>query len=158
MDNQEPKFTRAATAHVLGVSSDRLKDWSSGKPWTVRPSLSALGRGSRTIYSTADLYLGCIALVLSWGGMSCKTIARILPEIACHLEWFAPETRGILRFHSLETQSPGVEHAPSDAHNSESIKFYLGHGRTQCHHLNLKGILDWIDERVRDLKPGPYDA
>jgi hypothetical protein len=161
MEKQEPKFTRAATAHVLGVSSDRLKDWSRGKPWILRPSVSSLGRGSKTIYSTADLYIGCIALVLSWGGMSCKTIARILPEIAYHLEWFAPETRGILRFHSLETPNPGIEHAPipvTRADNSESIKFYLLHGRTVCTHLDLKSVLDFVDERIKELPVMPHDC
>jgi hypothetical protein len=158
MEKQQPQFSRKATAKVLEVSPDSLKDWSRGKPWLLRPSVSAMGKGSRTIYSIFDVYLGAVAVALNLGGMSCKKIAAVLPMIASNPEWFAPETRGILRFHSLETQSPGVEHATSDAHNSESIKFYLLHARTLCTHLNLKGILDLVDERVKQLPAMPHDC
>ena len=87
MEKQEPQFSRKATAKVLEVSPDSLKDWSSGKPWLLRPSVSAMGKGSRTIYSIFDVYLGAVALALNLGGMSCKKIAAVLPGIASNPEW-----------------------------------------------------------------------
>jgi hypothetical protein len=156
MEKQQPQFSRKATAKVLEISPDSLKDWSRGKPWLLRPSVSAMGRGSKTVYSLGDLYLGTIALGLSLGGMSSKAIARVIPEIATHPDWFAPETRGVLRFHSLETPDPCVEHGPAD--NSGAVKFYLAHGRTVTTHLNLKGILDFIDARIKELPVMPHDC
>jgi hypothetical protein len=156
MEKQAPQFRRKATAKVLGVSSDSLKDWGRGKPWLLRPSVSALGRGSKTVYSLGDLYLGAIALGLSLGGISAKAIARLLPEIACHPEWFAPETRGILRFYALETPNPGVEHGAAD--QTGSVRFYLAHGRTVCTHLDLKSVLDFVDERIKELPVMPHDC
>jgi hypothetical protein len=161
MEKQEPQFSRKATAKVLDVSPDSLKDWSRGKPWLLRPSVSAMGKGFRTVYSLTDLYLGTIALALNLAGMSTKAIARVLPEIASHPEWFAAETRGVLRFHSLETANPGIEHAPipvTRADNSESLKFYLAHGRTVCTHLDLKSVLDFVDERIKELPVMPHDC
>jgi hypothetical protein len=157
-----PSFTRAGAAKVARVRPTVLRDWARGRPVTILPSIEAPGRkGAKTIYSLSDLYTMNIALALSMGGLSFKKIAAVLPKIVSHPEWFSAENRGVLRFHSLETQNPGVEHAPipvSDANNSEAIKFYLSHGRTQCHHLNLKGILDLVDERVKQLPAGPHDA
>jgi hypothetical protein len=156
MDKQEPGFSRKAFARLLQISPDAPKDWQRGKPWLLRPSVSALGRGSKTIYSLGDLYLGAIALGLSLGGISAKAIARLLPEIACHPEWFAPEARGILRFYALETSNPGVEHGAAD--QTGSVRFYLAHGRTVCTHLDLKSVLDFVDERIKELPVMPHDC
>lgn len=158
----ELTFTRAGAAKVVGVRPSMLHDWSRGRPLTILPSLAAPGRkGARTIYSLTDLYVLNIAIALSLGGLTFKKIAAVLPEIVSHPEWFAAENRGVLRFHSLETSIPGVCHARipiTKAERTESLNFYLLHGRTQTHHLNLKGVLDLVDERVRGLTPGPHDA
>jgi hypothetical protein len=156
MEKQEPQFSRKALARLLQVSPDALKDWQRGKPWQLRPSVSALGRGSKTVYSLCDLYIGAIALGLSLGGMSSKTIARVIPEIAGHPEWFASETRGILRFYGLETPNPGIEHGTAD--QTGSVRFYLAHGRTVCTHLDLKSVLDFVDERIKELPVMPHDC
>lgn len=148
-------FTRKGGAKVLGIRASKLQDWSRGKPLNIMPSLPAPYRkGAKTVYSLLDLYVCGIALCLCDGGMGFKKISQVLPRI--DPSWFSVEVRGVLRFARLETDDPLVAHGTADGRGA--IRFYLAHGRTQCHHLNLKVVLDWIDSRVGELKPGPLSS
>src|SRR5438445_12482404 len=55
-------YELADVARIVGIEKSRVKNWTLGRPFTVKPSLrSSFGTGSRNLFSRQDLY--CFALV-----------------------------------------------------------------------------------------------
>jgi hypothetical protein len=52
-----PIFELADVANVLNLDKTRVKNWTEGRPFVVRPSIRAsTGKGSRNWFSPGDLY------------------------------------------------------------------------------------------------------
>jgi hypothetical protein len=57
-----PIYELGEVAALLHLEKSRIKNWTIGRPFTVRPSLrSSAGKGSRNLFGVTDLY--CFALV-----------------------------------------------------------------------------------------------
>jgi hypothetical protein len=65
-------------AEILGMPTDRLKNWTNGRPFRILPSVQAKGAGSRNLYSQRDLYRFAIAKQLSVSGLTPVAIQRVL--------------------------------------------------------------------------------
>lgn len=75
-------FTIGQMTKILGMNSDKVKNWMAGKPFPFKPSeVSACGTGSRNIYNRQDLYLLGVANEFSKAGFAGKAIGRLLDAI-----------------------------------------------------------------------------
>jgi len=75
-------FTIGQMTDIVGMDSDKVKNWMAGKPFMFKPSaMSASGKGSRNIYNLKDLYLLAVANEFSKAGFAGKAIGRLLDAI-----------------------------------------------------------------------------
>ena len=75
-------FTIGQMTEIVGMDSDKIKNWMAGKPFTFKPSaMLASGKGSRNIYNLQDLYLLAVANEFSNAGFAGKAIGRLLDAI-----------------------------------------------------------------------------
>ena len=75
-------YELADIAGILGIEKSRVKSWTIGRPFCVRPSVrAALGKGSRNLFSRNDVY--CFALVkrLNEAGVPVACIQGMLENL-----------------------------------------------------------------------------
>lgn len=88
-------------AELLGVEVSRVKNWTIGRPFLVRPSLrDSEGKGSRKLFGVTDLY--CFALIKHFLTLDAPVpaIQHLLdsPSIAKELFWLTNEWVTITRW------------------------------------------------------------
>lgn len=55
-------FEQSDVAEILGFQKNRVKNWTSGRPFNLQPSVrNSLGKGSRKLFSREDVY--CFMLI-----------------------------------------------------------------------------------------------
>jgi DNA-binding transcriptional MerR regulator len=134
-------FTIGEMTSIIGMDSDKVKNWMAGKPFEFKPSAkSASGKGSRNIYKIQDLYLLAVANEFSKAGFAGKAIGRLLDAIRPKL--------ARLDHNSVLTVWRGRPAGP----------FYLAEGRTRpagltlWHVFEVGALLQAIDERIEQLE------
>jgi hypothetical protein len=86
-------FELAQVAAFVGAPESRVKNWTIGRPFRIRPTIrEAAGTGRSNLYSREDLCLIALVNRLSEGGLAPPLIQDFLD----YLEGF-PDVRGHLR-------------------------------------------------------------
>jgi hypothetical protein len=134
-------FTIGQMTDIVGMDSDKVKNWMAGKPFTFKPSaISASGKGSRNIYNLQDLHLLAVANEFSKAGFAGKAIGRLLDAIRPKLGRLGHDA--VL---SVWRAKPGGP-------------FHIGVGRarpegvTLWHVFEVGTLLRAIDERVERME------
>lgn len=79
-------YELADIASLLGLEKSRVKNWTIGRPFSVRPSVRASsGKGSRNLFSRNDVY--CFALVkrLNEIGVPVEAIQQMLQKMGTRM-------------------------------------------------------------------------
>jgi hypothetical protein len=74
-------FELADIAAILGVEKSRVKNWTMGKPFSVRPSVrTSSGTGSSNLFSRNDVYVLALVERLNSAHVPSTEIQRMLEE------------------------------------------------------------------------------
>jgi hypothetical protein len=103
-------FELGEVAAILNLPTTRVKNWTIGRPFSVRPSIRAsFGKGSRNLFSKNDVC--CLALLerLIGAGASVADIQKMLEAVKPHLagddfwknpNWLLVNRTGRASFHA----------------------------------------------------------
>ncbi len=154
-------FDRAAVAEIVGLDYAVVKNWSTGKPITITPSIYAPNRkGAQSLYSRTDIYLFALAKHLSELGFALEAVARAFRLI--QLNWLKPDERGALLLGRLNATEKNafVDHVPRGLTADKSSHEYarkimplmLDKNTSSVLTVHLDSILDDIDKRIQRIK------
>jgi len=74
-------YELADVARFLGIDKSRLKNWTIGRPFKVRPSVrSASGKGTRNLFCVDDLYAFAVIQHLNDAGVPILAIQGLLDK------------------------------------------------------------------------------
>jgi hypothetical protein len=76
---------------VAGVRKSLAQNWTNGRPFRIRPSISAgEGKGSRSIYALGDAYFLCLLHKLKERGLAANLLAEIADRVSLRIEGQPP--------------------------------------------------------------------
>ena len=150
-------FDRRQIAAILGIPLVVVRNWSTGNPFTIEPSILAAGRrGSPNLYALEEVYLFGIAGYLSISGIQAWQVKKVLSYLQDHSDLLKKTERDVY-LTALAPMFPlgDVPHG----------SFSIAHCRTRemakwvqdklARMVNTFGILvhlgrllDWIDGRI----------
>jgi len=140
-------YELADVAAILGIAKSRVKNWTIGRPFSLRPSVRAsFGKGSRNLFGENDLY--CFALIqrLSDVGAPVAAIQSILDkqwDLARDAFW--EDQNWVVIKRQGHHSSYEVNIAPESTFNvplepeDEVFCFYA---------VNLKSIVDTVSKKI----------
>jgi len=144
-------FELSEVADLLDLTPSIVKNWTIGRPLTIKPSIRASrGKGSRNLYSRDDVLVLALAAQLSRDGFALNTVQRVLKEL-----------KG--RSHLLGSALSAL--VISSSGGKPEIKFLAGGPITIGVHeqlradvmgryvLNLTKLASWIESRISKV-PG----
>ncbi len=152
-------FDRAAVAEIVGLDYAVVKNWSTGKPITITPSIYAPNRkGAQSLYSRTDIYLFELAKQLSELGFGLESIAKALAKL--NLRWLDAGERGVLVLARLNTDNLFVDHVPGTLAGNDATHEYarkimplmLSRKSSLVLSAHLTSILNDVDERILKYK------
>jgi hypothetical protein len=155
MTAQIEAFDRQQISSLLGIPYALVKNWSTGRPLSIQPSIHAPSqRGKQSLYSREDVYRFALAQFWAGRGMNFSAIASLLSHLKS--EWFTTKARGTLLVVQL-TDKTRLLHFPRNAevtaleHAEELLESRKQDG-DMFHVLRLGKILDSVDEKISGLK------
>ena len=75
-------FELSEVAQIVGIPAWKAKNWSHGRPIQISPSFrGGKGRGSLSLYSTADIYLMALAREMYESGFSSGAINSLVKKL-----------------------------------------------------------------------------
>ncbi|MGH9635213.1 MAG: MerR family transcriptional regulator [Candidatus Angelobacter sp.] len=152
-------FDRAAVAEIVGIDYAVVKNWSTGKPITITPSIYAPNRkGAQSLYSRTDIYLFELAKELAELGIALEAVARTLAKL--NLRWLDEDERGVLVLARLNTKNLVVEHIPGTLSGNDAAHEYarkimplmLSKQSSLVLSAHLNSILNDVDKRILKQK------
>ena len=76
-------YELADVAAILGLQKSRVKNWTIGRPFSVRPSVRAsFGKGSRNLFSRNDVFSFALVKALNERGAPVDAIQKMLERFA----------------------------------------------------------------------------
>jgi len=144
-------YELADVAAILGIAKSRVKNWTIGRPFALRPSVrTSLGKGSRNLFSRNDLH--CFALVqrLNDARVPVAAIRFVLKDTELYEERFWKNYRWIViqcwgrdgvALTALKS-NPNVDMAGSE------------HPIVCSYKVNLRSIVNSVSERI-EMKTTP---
>jgi hypothetical protein len=98
-------------ARVVGIPILQARNWTSGRPLRIKPSVrAAIGKGSRNLYDTTDVFKIAVANRLRQYGQSFKLIQYVLDHV--DLRTFGEQGNYWL---ILRISADGIEHEVREA-------------------------------------------
>jgi DNA-binding transcriptional MerR regulator len=147
-------FELSEVADLLDLTPSTVKNWTIGRPLTIKPSIRASrGKGSRNLYSRDDVRVLALAAQLSRDGFAPNTVQKVLKEL-----------KG--RSHLLG--SPLSALVISSSGGKPEIKFLSGGSITigvyeqlradliGRYVLNLAKLVSWVDGRIAKVPGAPH--
>jgi len=149
-------YELADIAAILGMEKSRVKNWTIGRPFSVRPSVRAsVGKGSRNLFSRNDIF--CFALVkrLNEIGVPVTAIQNVLKKMEAELPrdefWKSARWLHLQRTNrdtsfaiAIDVDTFGYENVTIEAED-EFVCFYA---------LNMKVIEDLISTKIHMFEHG----
>ena len=90
-------FDRRQIAEILGVAPALIRNWSTGKPFRIEPSIRApRKRGSANLYTLEDVYLFGIVARLSEIGIRPELLKAMVYWVSKHPELLDKNWRGLV--------------------------------------------------------------
>lgn len=146
-------FELSEVADLLALTPSTVKNWTIGRPLTIKPSIRASrGKGSRNLYSRDDVCVLALAAQLSRDGFALKTVQKVLKEL-----------KG--RSHLLGSHSSAL--VISSSGGKPEIKFLSG-GQISIgvyeqlradvvgrYVLNLTKLVSWVEDRIAKMPGAP---
>jgi DNA-binding transcriptional MerR regulator len=84
-------------ARITGIPKSRVKNWTIGRPFTVKPSVRrSSGKGSRNLFSHNDLYVFDLVQRLSDIGAPVAGIQNLLEKQDMSDDWFWKDQNWVL--------------------------------------------------------------
>jgi DNA-binding transcriptional MerR regulator len=143
-------FELADVAAILGIEKSRVKNWTIGRPFSVRASVRAsFGKGSRNLFSRNDVY--CLGLVkrLSEVGAPAKAIQSMLEklgaEVATDAFWKEGEWLFLKRTNRDVSYQTDFDPQPFGYIN---VRIEPGDEIVCSYAVNLKCIVDAISTKI----------
>lgn len=132
-------------AHVVGIPILQARNWTSGRPLRIKPSVrAAIGKGSRNLYDETDVFKVAVAQRMRQHGLSFRLIQYVLDHVA--LERFVERSSDWL---ILKINAEGVEHEEQAADPKECGLTTLAY-TTGCTHIaiELSSLLGKVVDRI----------
>jgi hypothetical protein len=152
-------FDRAAVAKIVGLDYAVVKNWSTGNPIRITPSIYAPNRrGAQSLYSRTDIYLFELAKQLSVLGIALEAIAKAFAKV--NLRWLDADERGVLVLARLNTDNLFVDHVPGTLKGNDATHEYtrkimplmLNRKSSLVLSAHLTSILNDVDEQILRYK------
>jgi hypothetical protein len=146
-------YELADIAAILGLEKARVKNWTIGRPFSVRPSIRpSFGKGTRNLFSKSDVY--CFALVkrLNEIGTPVSAIQQMLKDYGAELAedsrwwgggaWLVIERLG-------SSDRIGIQVTYKDAAHGHAYMMLRPEDEVACFYaVNLKLLADAISTRI----------
>ena len=141
-------FDLSRLAYVAGVSLVTARNWTSGRPLRISPSVQvASGRGTRNLYSDSDVYKLAAANRLRSGGMSFRAIGYVLNNV--DLERFLPGGDANWLLLRMNGEDIAPQTLLNDELEDELVKLQLSGDRESVHHfVQFSDLLDAVSTRM----------
>jgi DNA-binding transcriptional MerR regulator len=140
-------FEISSVAKILDVPSSRIKNWTIGRPFKVKPAIrTARGKGSRNLYSLENLNLLALINQLTNNGLAPWAIERVLE--------LAPKERfleSVLERHPYWIISIDGKKILLDRMNEATAAATLKFGEADLsgkYVLNVHNLLKWVSQRI----------
>jgi hypothetical protein len=155
MIDQIEVFNRRDVAEIVGIDPAVVRNWSSGKPIAIGPSVDApKQRGAPSLYSRTDVYLFALAKHLSSEGFELTAIGNVLSRLK--RDWFDESERGSLVLAKLSSDKPVIEYISRKLNQKEESNLFgniLSRNRTHSFYVtHIDSILERIDRQIRVVK------
>ena len=151
MTAQIEAFDRQQISSILNIPYALVKNWSTGRPLSIQPSIHAPGqRGKQSLYSREDVYRFALAQFWAERGTNFTAIAELLLHLKS--EWLSEKTRGTLLVVQL-TDKTRLFHFPRNAEvaaleHAEGLLESRKQDGDMFHVLRLANILDSVDRKI----------
>ena len=148
-------YELADIAAILGLEKARVKNWTIGRPFSVRPSIRAsFGKGSRNLFSKNDVY--CFALVkrLNEIGTPVEAIQQMLKggygaELAEDSSWWQDGGAWLIIERIGSSYRIGIQITHKDAaYQTASVTLQPEDEVACCYAVNLKPFADAVSTRI----------
>jgi hypothetical protein len=145
-------FSLAEVAKIVGMPTDRAKDWTVGKPFEIKPSIRAAeGKGSRKLFSVEDVYLMAFVNEMWTCSVNSKAIKRVLDRVGRVSDLFGEKELTGLILHLRSRDKTEVEKV---YRNTITVSLDSDNGLDIVHIVKIVGIRARIDSRLRMFKEG----
>ena len=138
-------FEISEVALLLGMPQTRVKNWTIGRPLTIKPSVRrAKGKGTHNLYGPQEVFLMGLAQHLTSDGLGMEAVEEVIkkrgraPEMANYLLIYRP-AKGFT-FESKRVQLLDDE---------PGLAKLLAAGPVSAYVLNLKRFKTYIDNVIR---------
>jgi hypothetical protein len=140
-------YELADIAAILDLPKHRVKNWTIGRPFSVRPSVRlSSGRGSRNLFGRNDVYCFGLVQTLSEGGAPVASIQDLLkrqPDLSEDTFW--KEQNWVMISRRGDALSYEVNFAPEF---SGLITLEPGQKSVNYHVANIKSIVEDVSGRI----------
>jgi DNA-binding transcriptional MerR regulator len=136
-------------ARLLGIDKSRVKNWTIGRPFTIKPSVrSASGKGSRNLFCWNDLYVFALVESLNDVGAPVQAIQGLLQEHDLSGDCFWKDENWVL----IKRIGNDYKYA-LNLHEDYSDRFELDpEQRVICFYaVNVKSIKESVYNRVNSF-------
>ena len=141
-------FDRKQIATILGIAPAVVRNWSTGKPFKITPSVRAPGkRGAANLYRLEDVYLFGIANELVSGWLGPGIIEVLLENLPTDLS----NNRGYLLWRLFGSTKPWEIVALPGPLRVQGTGRLLPGATLTCF-FDYGGVLNKIDRRIAKLE------
>jgi len=136
-------FEISSVARILMVKPSRIKNWTIGRPFAVKPTIqTAKGKGSRNLYSVEDVNMFALINQLLKDGISARTIKLLLKMIPQ-----ASLTATSVEGHPWWIISISGKNVLLDRSTSPLLSF-TEEDFSGKYILNIYNLLNWVSRRI----------
>ena len=142
-------FDFSDLAKLAGVSLPQARNWTSGRPLRIRPSVQkSSGTGKRNLYSDSDVFKLAIANRLRDGSVGFRAIRYVIeavdptPFVYGNAEWLIL----VVRRDNITHRAVGEEHITLELDTGE-----FPDGKTIYYLAQLSKLLEEVQERIEDF-------
>ena len=150
-------FTRGEVAAITGLEKAVIKNWTTGRPLLITPSIKqAKGVGTRNYYSIEDIYLFAVAGALAKKGLPLDQVQAVIDKVRTEWSRSVYVEANLLIIDDREDWLD-AELVPERLGLAQYLKDFTSEQDeiiTVRYVINLKSLIRRIDENVKTLIGG----
>ena len=158
-------FDRKQIAEILDIPIALIRNWSSGKPLAIKPSIRAPGkRGATNLYTLQDVYVFGVAAILAEFGMKALLIEHVVNWIAQEKVLIKGNTQGSVqavfddRTGKFVEASVNISWSPAATEGEHYLwSFYWTLPKSKMKlgvSFDMSALVGKINSRIRRLEKG----